>query len=116
MGYTSYDCVKLQRLGVVKDLSGVHGNFTDINRMAGLYFGDFEDPNAAMLLGGMPSVEDELVNMILKQKQEEKANAGTNKTYNVFGEPNLQALTGIETSKLQETLGPKYEEFKQLTN
>lgn len=38
LGYTSYVCVRMQRNGIVKDLSGVAGNFTDLNKMAGLYF------------------------------------------------------------------------------
>lgn len=102
LGYNSYQCISMQRLGIVKDLAGVKGNFTDINKMASLYFSNFNnDPMQAM-------EENYAENL----NRENETNPGQHqKTFNKFGEGNA-IVVQKENSKLQEQLGPKYEEFQ----
>lgn len=64
MGYTSYVCVRMQRNGIVKDLSGVAGNFTDLNKMAGLYFSGWVNSDMLenqMNTGGQIDVTEHLM-------------------------------------------------------
>lgn len=102
LSYTSFQCVSMQRLGIVKDLAGVKGNFTDINKMAGLYFRDFNnDPDA--------NLES---NFEKNMEADNDANLGANqKTFNKYGEANT-VVTSSENAQLQERLGPKYNEFQ----
>lgn len=100
--YNSFQCVSMQRLGIVKDLAGVKGNFTDINKMAGLYFRNFNndpDSNLEANYANNLTAENEN-NQVLNQK-----------TFNKFGEGNTQVISE-EHAKLQERLGPKYDEFQ----
>ena len=104
LGYTSYNCVKIQRMGVVKDLTGISGlndKFFDLNKMASLYFQNFKD------FTGLDGGEE-------KQGEDENMQEGSEaakKAFNRYGEGYKKSL-GIEDSKLQKTLGPKYEEFE----
>lgn len=99
--YTSYQCVSMQKLDIVKDLAGVKGNFTDINKMAGLYFRDFNnDPDANLESKFEKNLEAQ--NDIL---------VGNQKTFNKYGEPN-NVVVSSEHAQLQERLGPKYNEFQ----
>ena len=104
LGYTSYNCVKIQRMGVVKDLTGISGlndKFFDLNKMASLYFQNFKD------FTGLDGGEE-------KQADDENMQEGSEaakKAFNRYGEGYKKSL-GIEDSKLQKTLGPKYEEFE----
>jgi hypothetical protein len=102
LGYTSYNCVRLQRMGMVKDITGIGGlndKFFDLNKMASLYFQNFKDFNG---FGGEQQKEEE-------DKQEN--GDAVKKAFNRYGEGNMKILT-VEDAKLQKALGPKYEEFE----
>lgn len=100
--YTAFQCVSMQRLGIVKDLAGIKGNFTDINKMAGLYFKDFSnDPDANLE-----------TNFEKNMEADNHANVGgIQKTFNKYGEGN-KVVVSNEHAELQERLGPKYNEFQ----
>lgn len=100
--YNSFQCVSMQRQGIVKDLAGVRGNFTDINKMAGLYFRNFSnDPDG--------NLEANYANNL--HMENESNQVMNQKTFNKFGEGNTQVISD-EHAKLQEKLGPKYDEFQ----
>jgi hypothetical protein len=99
LSYTSYTCVKMQKLGVVKDIAGINGNFNDINKMAGLYFrGDF--------LMQTTNYDGGSTQNNLRSNDQSKQN-----DYDIFGQSKKQ-MSSQDQAQLQLALGPKFDEFE----
>jgi hypothetical protein len=69
LGYTSYVCVRMQRNGIVKDLSGVAGNFGDLNKMAGLYFSGWVNSDTLENQLGALGAGTEVANSSFRKKK-----------------------------------------------
>ena len=45
--YTSYRCLKLERAQLIRDISGINTQLTDVSQKAALYFRHFDNPSGS---------------------------------------------------------------------